>query len=222
MKQPVVIWQKPEYKRFGRVQIAAYFPKEAEVPTSFSEIKKFDHHQWSIPEGVNPFAYKAYQCSHLPKRIRMVDADSGNKTDEVIMLENELQRWVQNQTDTNSNPPQVNSNECIYIHSSNGEIAVLIPKTHEVGFSKEMLEKDLQGRPFVIGVPCFDENGKVYIIDSLQTEADKREWTIPNELDLDNYWCPIPCYGPTRQHKDLEDALAHCFVNNLLLNNHIA
>ena len=58
MKNPVIIWQKPEYKKSGRVKVAVLVSPtlildQKETP----EIKKFNHHQWVLPDGVNPFGY---------------------------------------------------------------------------------------------------------------------------------------------------------------------
>lgn len=49
MKNPVIIWQKPEYKKFGRVKVAVLVSPtlildHKETP----EIKNFDHHRTPI------------------------------------------------------------------------------------------------------------------------------------------------------------------------------
>ena len=69
MKSPIIIWQKPEYKRFGRVKMAVLVSptvilNDEETPT----VKNFDHHKWVIPEGVNPFGYKAITIKQMPAK----------------------------------------------------------------------------------------------------------------------------------------------------------
>lgn len=53
MKNPVIIWQKPEYKKFGRVKVSVLVsPTLILDQKETQEIKNFDHHQWVIPKGV--------------------------------------------------------------------------------------------------------------------------------------------------------------------------
>ena len=205
-----IIWKKPEYKRFGKVNIAAYIPKEAKVPPTFSEIEEFDHHQWVIPKGLNPFAYKAYQ---LPLDYLSNTIKTNLKS---YMLETKFQQWMNGRATITDNHLQVDGNECIYTHNINGEITVLIPKTRKVKFSKECLQSmwsDFE----MVGVPCFNENGEILINSIYPTDI--REWSIPNGLNLNNYWCPILCYDPNRQCDSLKYALAFSFVNEMLLDN---
>ena len=120
MKNPVIIWQKPEYKKFGRVKVAVLVSPtlildQKETP----EIRNFDHHQWVIPQGVNPFGYKAIRIKELPSRASINSC--GRIENDIIVR---YQKWADEFV-----RKAPSGKECMLISNTQHEYAALIPRT---------------------------------------------------------------------------------------------
>ena len=123
MKNPVIIWQKPEYKKFGRVKVAVFVsPTLILDQKETQEIKNFDHHQWVIPQGVNPFGYKAIRVKELPSRASI---DSRGLIEQGVY--EQYDGWISGFV-----RKAPSGKECMLISNTQHEYAVLIPRTREL------------------------------------------------------------------------------------------
>ena len=183
MKTPVIIWQKPEYKKSGRVKVAVLVSPtlildQKETP----EIKNFDHHQWMIPQGVNPFGYKTITIKHLPTNASLKgDGEIDNSILE--QYHDWIDRFVQNAP---------SGKECMLIYHYNGDIAAMIPKKMKLQIIATQMEY-----PFhQVIMPLHDKNNRLSHGESIAIEETEGcGWTVPVGTDTSDYWTPIKCCG---------------------------
>lgn len=183
MKSPIIIWQKPEYKRFGRVKMAVLVSptvilNDEETPVA----KNFDHHKWVIPESVNPFGYKAITIKHLPTNASLKgDGEIDNSILE--QYHDWIDRFVQNAP---------SGKECMLIYHYNGDIAAMIPKKMKLQIIATQMEY-----PFhQVIMPLHDKNNRLSHGESIAIEETEGcGWTVPVGTDTSDYWTPIKCCG---------------------------
>lgn len=183
MKSPIIIWQKPEYKRFGRVKLAVLVSptvilNDEETPVA----KNFDHHKWVIPEGVNPFGYKVITIKQLPAKATLKgDGEIDNSILE--QYHDWIDRFVQNAP---------SGKECMLIYHYDGEIAAMIPKKIKLQIIATQMEY-----PFhQVIMPLPDKGHKLTHGDSIAIEETEGcGWTVPVGTDTSDYWTPIKCCG---------------------------
>lgn len=183
MKSPIIIWQKPEYKRFGRVKMAVLVSptvilNDEETPVA----KNFDHHKWVIPEGVNPFGYKVITIKQLPS---IAPLKSEGQIDNNI--HDQYHDWVDQFV---QNAPS--GKECMLIYHYNGEIAAMIPRKIKLQIIATQMEY-----PFhQVIMPLPDKNNRLSHGDSIAIEETEGcGWTVPVGTDTSDYWTPIKCCG---------------------------
>ena len=183
MKTPIIIWQKPEYKRFRRVKMAVLVSptvilNDEETPI----IKDFDHRKWVIPEGVNPFGYKAITIKQLPTKATL-KGDGQIDNNILNQYRNWISRFVQDAP---------SGNDCMLIYHYNGEIAAIIPKKKRLQIIATQMEY-----PFhQVIMPLPDKDNKLAHGDSIAIEETEGcGWTVPVGTDTSDYWTPIKCCG---------------------------
>ena len=181
MKDPVIIWQKPEYNIFGKVKIAVLVSptlilNDEETPV----VKNFDHRKWVIPEGVNSFGYKAITIKQLPTKATL-KGDGQIDNNILNQYRNWISRFVQDAP---------SGNDCMLIYHYNGEIAAMIPKEKRLQIIATQMEY-----PFhQVIMPLPDKDKKLSHGDSIAIEETEGcGWTVPVGTDTNDYWTPIKC-----------------------------
>lgn len=223
MKKPVIIWQKPEYKKSGRVKVAVLVsPTLILDQKETSEIKNFDHHQWMLPDGINPFGYKAIRIKELPSRISINRGE---------LIENDIivryQKWADEFVRM-----APSGKECMLITNTQHEYAALIPRTRELNVMATVMEY-----PFnCIMQPLVDQYKEWKDCEFVAlVGTDPKQWNIPVGTDTNDYWTPILCsnrglgFAPSKRIKSvitphvgmvyhpMTEQEAWRFVNNELL-----
>ena len=183
MKDPVIIWQKPEYNRFDKVKIAVLVSptlilNDEETPVA----KDFDYHKWVIPESVKSFGYKAITIKHLPTNASL----KGNgqiDNNRLNQYRNWISRFVQDAP---------SGKDCMLIYHYNGDIAAMIPKKMKLQIIATQMEY-----PFhQVIMPLPDKDHKLAHGDSIAIEETEGcGWTVPVGTDTSDYWTPIKCCG---------------------------
>lgn len=183
MKTPIIIWQKPEYKRFRRVKMAVLVSptvilNDEETPI----IKDFDHRKWVIPEGVNSFGYKAITIKHLPSNAPL-KGDGQVDNNILNQYRNWISRFVQDAP---------SGKECLLISNSSHDYAALIPRTKKLTIMATWMEY-----PFhQVILPLPDKDNRLAHGDSIAIEETEGcGWTVPVGTDTSDYWTPIKCCG---------------------------
>lgn len=181
MKTPVIIWQKPEYKKFGRVRVAALVsPTLIIIPNKTPEIKNFDHHNWVIPKNVNPFGYKAIKITQLPATAAI---DNEGQIDNAVLerYRDWVDRFVQNAP---------SGKECLLISNDSHDYAALIPKTKKLTILNLRMECSFRWvtQPLINKNERIEESGDITMI-----ETSTNLWNIPVGTDANDFWTPILC-----------------------------
>jgi hypothetical protein len=182
MKPPVIIWQKPEYKQFGKVGVAVLVSPTLIIDQKRTpEVVNFNHRQWTIPDGVNPFGYKAISIKQLPSNARV----GGDGLIDHRVYEQYV-GWVDEFV---GRAPT--GKECFLIPNGLGEYAVMIPKTKKVKIMAVEMEYPFRW----ITHPLFAKNKKIDCDNVSLVETDGEFWDIPIGTDTMDYWTPILCIG---------------------------
>ena len=181
MKDPVIIWQKQEYERFGRVKIAVLVSltlilDSRKTPT----IKKFNHHMWVIPEAVNPFCYKAIKIAQLPATATI---NNEGQIDNTIV--ERYQKWIERFV---KNAPS--GKECLLISNSSHDYAALIPRTKKLTMMGTGMEYPFRWviRPMIGEGEMWEDFQNIAFV-----ETSASLWNIPIGIDANDYWTPILC-----------------------------
>lgn len=223
MKTPIVIWHKPEHKKFGKVKVAVLVSPtlildHEETP----EIEKFNHHQWVLPDGVNPFGYKAIRIKELPSRASI---DSGGQIEKDIIVR--YREWIDGFV-----RKAPSGKECMLISNTQHEYAVLIPRTRELNVMATVMEYPFSCimQPLVDKYKEWKDCEYVALVGT-----DPKQWNIPAGTDTNDYWTPILCsncglgFAPSKRIKNvitphvgmdnhpMTEQEAWRFVNNELL-----
>ena len=223
MKKPVIIWQKPEYKKFGRVKVAVFVSPtlildQKETP----EIKNFDHHQWVIPKGVNLFGYKAIMIKELPSRASI---NGGGLIEQGVY--EQYDGWISGFV-----RKAPSGKECMLISNTQHEYAALIPRTRELNVMATVMEYPFNCimQPLVDQYKEWKDSEYVALV-----WTDPKQWNIPAGTDTKEYWTPILCsnrglgFAPSKRIKNvitphvgmdyhpMTEQEAWRFVNNELL-----
>ena len=181
MKQPVIIWQKPENKLFGKVKVAVLVsPTLILNPKETPEMKKFDHHRWMFPQGCNPFGYKAIQIKELPSRAR-IGSDGRIEQGIYEQYDNWIGEFVRKAP---------SGTECLLIANTRQEYAVIIPRTIELNVMTTPMFY-----PFNNIMPALVDRYKEWKdCEAVALEpTDPNSWNIPVGIDTNDYWHPILC-----------------------------